>query len=102
MGALSQSQLEKPKHKQEKNVTGLWEPRVGFCGGFRAEPNREELRENRLEARQIHSWAVYEKTSGLPGLVDRCVAPEGIRMAQRVNKGKVNTCLRLDSPGNTF
>lgn len=30
MGALGQSQLEKPKYKQEKNVTGVWEPEVGF------------------------------------------------------------------------
>lgn len=44
MGALGQSQLEKPKYKQEKNVTGVWEPEVGFGGGFRAEPNREGLR----------------------------------------------------------
>lgn len=43
MGALSRSQLEKPKNKQEKNVTGEWEPGVGFGGGFRTESNREEL-----------------------------------------------------------
>lgn len=36
--------MEKPEYKQEKNVTGLWEPAVGFGGGFRAEPHREELR----------------------------------------------------------
>lgn len=34
-----------------------------------------------------------KKTLGLPGLVGRCVAPEGIRLVQRVNKGKANTCL---------
>lgn len=44
MGALSQSQLEKPKYKQEKNVSGVWEPGVGFGGGFRAKQNKEELR----------------------------------------------------------
>lgn len=47
MRSLSQSQLETPKYKQEKNVSGVWEAAVGFSGGLRAELlelSREEVR----------------------------------------------------------
>lgn len=42
-----QSQLEKPEYIQEKNMTGVWEPEVGFGRSVRAEPlepNKEEIR----------------------------------------------------------
>lgn len=49
MRSLSQSWLEKPKYKQKENMTGVWEPAVGFSGSLRVDPlefSREEIRAN--------------------------------------------------------
>ena len=39
---------------------------------------------------------------GFPWLMGKHVIPEGVRLAQMVSEGKLNTCLTLGSSGNTF